>query len=100
MLLERPAAGDVEELQPAADAEHRHVALERGAAEGDLEPVAFGVETRRHRVVLGAVERRVDVGAAAQHQPVEQVEQLVGALGARLVHRQEERQPAGLRDGA
>ncbi len=47
MLDERAAACDVEQLHPAADAQHRHVALERPPGEGELEPVALGPDPDR-----------------------------------------------------
>ena len=43
VLHERAAERDVEDLHAAADAEHRHLALERAAHERDLERVALGV---------------------------------------------------------
>ena len=100
VLVERAAAGDVEQLHPAADAEHRQVALERAAREGELEAVALGPGALRVRVGLGAVAGRVDVRAAGEDEPVEQVEQLLGRLGDLVVGRQDQRQPARLGDAA
>ena len=42
VLLERPAAGHVEHLHPAADAQHGHVTLERAVGQRELEAVALG----------------------------------------------------------
>ena len=42
VLAQRAAEGDVEQLHPAADAEHRHVALDRAAGQRELGPVALG----------------------------------------------------------
>ena len=36
MLAKGPAEGDVDQLHAAADAEHRHVALDRPAGQGKL----------------------------------------------------------------
>ncbi len=51
-------------------------------------PLVCGMRSR-------AVGARIDVGAAGEHQPVEQVEQLVGALEHGVVGRQQQRQTAG-----
>ena len=88
VLEQRAAVGDVDELHPAADPEHRQVALDRGAHERDLEAVALGHRVERLGMGLLAIARRVDVGAAGQHQPVEQVERFVGLLEQQLVGRQ------------
>ena len=92
VLVERAAAGDVEHLHPAADAEQRHVALERAPRQRELEAVALGPGALRLGVRLGAVAGRVDVGAAGEDQPVEQVEQPVGIGLGGVVGRQQQRQ--------
>ena len=56
VLHERAAAGDVDQLHAAADAEHRQVALDRGARERDLEGVALG--HRADRLGVRAAGRR------------------------------------------
>ena len=59
VLDQRPAAREVHQLHPAADAEQRQVGVQRRQPERDLERVAIG-----HIAV---------VGAAGQDQPVEQI---------------------------
>ena len=49
VLDEGAAEGDVQQLHAAADAEHRHLALERGAGQRDLEGVALGPGRRWSR---------------------------------------------------
>ena len=56
---------------PAADAEHRHVALDRAPCERELGAVALGHRVLGLRMTLGAVGRRVDVVAAGEDQPVD-----------------------------
>ena len=68
VLDQRPAAGDVHQLHPAADAQQRQVGVQRGEPERDLELVT-------HRVL--AVVR-----AAGQDQPVQQVEDAGRASGS------------------
>ena len=99
VLQQRAAGGDVHDLHPAADAQQRQVALERAAGERDLEVVALGHRAAGLRVGLLPVGRGVDVGAAGEDQPVEQVEDRVGLVLERLVGRQHERDPAGALDG-
>ena len=94
VLIERPAAGDVEDLHPAADAEQRDPALERASRQRDLEVVTVGIGPDRLRMRLRAVALGVDVGAASQHQRVETVEQLAGLLGRAAVGRQHRDHPA------
>src|SRR6185437_6500566 len=74
MLQQGAAVGDVDQLHATADAEHRQVALDRGAHQGDFEAVALGDGVNSLRMGLLAIARRVDVGAAGEHQPVEQLE--------------------------
>ena len=91
VLVERPADRHVDQLHPAADPQHRHVALQRPPGQGQLEGVALGPGALRLRVRLGAVARRVDVGAARQEQRVDPVEQHVGIGDRDLVGRQHDR---------
>ena len=72
VLHQRAAAGDVDQLHAPADAEHRQVALDRRAGQRDLERVALGHRVDGLRVRPLAVAGRVDVGAAGEHQPVDQ----------------------------
>ena len=55
VLDEVAAAGDVQHLRAAADREHGHVALERGAQERQLGPVALRTRARRLGVCVLAV---------------------------------------------
>ena len=80
---------------PAADPEHRHVALQRPPRQRELEAVALGPGAPRLGVRLGAVAGGVDVGAAGEQQRVDPVEQEVGVVDRGLVGRQHDRQPAG-----
>ena len=77
VLVQRPAERNVEQLHPATDAEHGHVALERASDERDLRLIPFRHRALRLRVRLGPVRGRVDVGATREDQSVEPVEHLV-----------------------
>ena len=82
VLVQRAAEGDVDQLQAAADAEHRHAAALRAGEQGELPRVAVGARRVGRRVALGAVELGLHVEAAREDQPVEPVEHdLRGALG-------------------
>ncbi len=98
VLAERPAAGDVEDLHAAADAEQRHVALDRPPRQRELEAVALGPGAPGLGVRLGAVAGRVHVGAAGEHQRVEQLEHPVGLGLGRGVGRQQHGGAAGALD--
>ena len=66
------AQHDMQQLLPAADAQHRHVALQRPLRDGELERRAPVLG--HHRAVLRAavVVGRIDVeGPACHHQPVD-----------------------------
>ena len=91
VLVQRAAERDVQQLHAAADPEHRHLPLDGAAHERELERVALGHRVDGRRVELGAVAGRVDVGAADEHQPVDQVERLVGLLDERRVGREQQR---------
>ena len=87
VLVQRPAAGDVERLAAAADAQQRHPALERRARERELE----GVERRLGRPQLlvavgGAVRAGVQVRAAGEADAVEPADQRLEVRHARRQH--------------
>src|SRR5215217_8815869 len=72
VLEEGAAETDVEDLDSAADAEDRQIAVECLAQERELEGVAELADVVGRRVDVGvAVDRRIDVGAAAEEQTVE-----------------------------
>src|SRR5215211_4592940 len=95
MLHEVASARDVEDLTATADGEHRHVALEGGFEESKLGAIAFGPDSIGLGMLLGAVQLRVEVGAAREEEPVERVESLLDGL---LARRHEQRPPAGALD--
>ena len=76
-----PPQRDVDQLHAPADPQHRQVALDRRARERDLERVALGHRVDRLGVRLLAVGGGVDVGAAGEHQPVDQIQRLLRVLG-------------------
>ena len=78
VLLERAAKGDIEDLKPAADRQQRHVPVNRRASNRDLEGVAPLMDAGGVRTGLGAVERRIEVGPAGEHDGVDQVEHRAG----------------------
>src|SRR5271154_3126647 len=47
VLAQRAAAGDVDQLHPPADPQHREVTLDRRVHERDLEDVALGYRVHR-----------------------------------------------------
>ena len=99
VLIERPTAGDVEDLHPSADAEQRDPTLERPLSEGYLEAVTVGVGPDRFGMGLRALALGVDVGAASQDKRVETVQQLDPVLGGAAVGRQHRHHPAGAVNG-
>ncbi len=94
MLVERPAAGDVEDLHPAADAEQRDATLQRASRQRDLEAVAVRIGPDGLRMRLGAVALGIDVGAASQDQRVDAIEELVRILRGTAVGWQHRDHPA------
>src|SRR4051794_8275172 len=94
VLMQRPAARDVHDLHPAADAEQRQVALQRAPYEGDLERVAARVRLARQGMGQRTVGDGVDVGAAREHEPVETLERLVGIGDERVVGDEQQRRRA------
>ena len=95
VLVERPAAGDVEDLHPAADAEQRDASLQRASRQRDLESVAVRIGPDGLGVRLGAVALGIDVGAASQNQRIKAIEELIGVLGRAAVGWQHRDHPAG-----
>ena len=99
VLPERAAAGDVHDLHAAADAEEAGCrARARARASAISNASRSGRMPLGHRVGLGAVGGRVDVGAAGQDQAVQDVEDSSGSASAG-VGRQHQRDPAGGLDG-
>ena len=98
VLDQRAAEYDVQQLLAAADAEHRHVPVERLACNRPFEGGAR-VLGRDRRVPLGRAEqRRVDIeGAAGDDQAMD--EHQVVLRPVRLM-RQQHRQSARVADGA
>jgi hypothetical protein len=75
VLVQGAAAGDVEDLAATADREDRHVALERGADESELEGVERRLGGAELWVRRGAVRVGMEVRAARQADAVDAVEQ-------------------------
>ena len=71
VLVQRAAAGDVQHLQAAADAEQRQPAFERRRDERELGGVAGRAHAAGLRVRLRAERGRVDVPAARQDESVQ-----------------------------
>ena len=91
VLDQRPAEGDGEQLLPAADPQHRHVAFQCGARRRQLEirPPRLQRHLRMRRPA--APQRRIHVeGPAGHQQPVHLVQ--VGPGEVRMM-RQRDRQP-------
>ena len=95
VLHEVAAAGDVQELEAAADCERRHVTLERSLQERQLTRVTTRLRGVGLRVGIGPVARGIDVGATREHDPVERVERLLDVL---LGRRDDERATTGALD--
>ena len=93
--MRSPPTRDVQELEPAADRERRHVALERRAQERHLARVAPRLGRVGLRVGVGAVVRRVDVRTAREDDAVEGVERLLDVF---LGRRDDDGTPAGALD--
>ena len=99
VLDERAAEGDVEQLDPAADREHRAPVRARGIEQRDLGLVALDADVGDGRVARGAVAGGVHILAAGEEQGVRRVDDASGVVGA-LERRHEDREAAGLLDGA
>ena len=83
VLVQRPAAGDVERLRAAADREDRQAALQGELDQAQLEGVEAGLgRARARRGARRAVGRRVEVRAAGEADAVEAVEQRREVVGA------------------
>ena len=93
VLVERAARGHVQHLHAAADAEQRNVTLEGAVSQGQLEAVALGPGAARRGVRPSPVRARIHVRPASQHEPVDQIQQLVRRLRDDVVRRQQDGQP-------
>jgi hypothetical protein len=81
VLVQPPAVRDREQLEAAADREHRQVALEGARQQQELEVVAARLDDRLRMRRL-AVAGGVHIGPAGQDQPVETVQDVdVGSSG-------------------
>ena len=97
VLVQRAAAGDVEHLAAAADAQHGEAERVRAADDGELEGVEPRLDRAQLRVRLGVVGGRVDVGAARHADPRQLVDQRRHV--AVRERGQDDRHPAGVLDG-
>jgi hypothetical protein len=96
--VERPAEGDVHDLESSADAQGRHAQAISGDEQRDLEFVAVGLHAVQVRLVgCPPVSRGIDVAAADQHQAVEWLEQLLWVPV--LTGRDDRRAGAGASEG-
>ncbi len=98
VLDEIAAARDVEDLKAAADAEQRQPPLQRRAAERDLEIVASAARVGGAGIRGRAVARRVEVGTAAEQEPVDPVEDRSRVGGSARAGGQQQRHPSRLVD--
>ena len=98
VLLERAAERHVQQLHPAADPENRHVPLDCSLGDRQLRSVALGHGAVRRGMRVGAVRGGIDVVAAGEDQPVDQLEYLIGVLLELLVGGNHQRKPAGALD--
>ena len=97
VLHEIATRRDVEDLRPAADREHRHVARERGPQQRQLGAVALGDDAPRLGMRILPVELGVEIRAAGEDDGVERVERL---LDRRVERRDEQRPPTRALDRA
>jgi hypothetical protein len=80
ILHHRAAAGDVQNLHTAADAEDRQAARDRGGGKGELELVALGLGRGQQRVRLLPVSAGIDVAARGQQDRVKPPEHRLDRL--------------------
>lgn len=92
MLNKRASKGDIEYLDPAADAKYRKISFDRAVHQVELESIPFGADVICRRMDLGvAVKCWVDIGAATKDQPVDHIE---NRIGGPLLWRQDDGQTA------
>ena len=96
MLVQCSSVGNTHHLDPAADGESWHVSGFRGAHQRDLEAVPVLVDPACFLVSVLAEAVRLDVPTAADDQPVDSVEHLLGSVSN---PRQDDRNATGLVDG-
>ena len=89
VLMQLAAVEHVEDLHAAADRQHRQLAVERGPEQRELCLVPAPLDDRRLGMLLGAVQSRVEVGAAREDQTIDRVERLLD----RVVVRRDQQRP-------
>ncbi len=87
VLVQRAAASDVQHLEAAADGEERQTACDGDVRERGFEVVGPAIDAVHGRVRRFAVQRRVDVGAAGEHERVDTCEQRLRVAGVVDEHR-------------
>ncbi|GGB49489.1 hypothetical protein GCM10011505_33230 [Tistrella bauzanensis] len=81
MLDKTTAKCDIEQLFPAADAEHRHVAIEGCPHHAQFKGGATVLGGHGDMALAGAEQHRIDIeGAAGHHQPVQPRHHLGGEV--------------------
>ena len=83
VLPEGASERDVQELHPATDREHGHVALQRSVEERELGTIALLVDAERLAVCLLVVEIGIEIGTAREQQSVQRLQRLLHSVFAR-----------------
>ena len=99
VLVERAAAGDIENLDASADGERWQRLSFHGLEYHHLESVPLVAGRPRRPMAAGSVELGSDVGAPGEDDGVEPVEQLLGLFNAQALNRNENGEAAGGLDG-
>lgn len=100
VLDQGSSANNVQNLHPSTDRQHRQIAFDGRAGDGDLDVVVGRVDSVEVRVSRGrVVTRRIDVSASVQHQAVDPIEHLAHRLDQIDDRRKDERNAARAGDG-
>ncbi len=81
-----PAVGHVHQLHAAADAQHRKVAVERRAQQGQLPAIVGGSIGPSSGCGGEALERGIQIVPAREQQAVQAVHHLLGSIQVRWDH--------------
>ena len=74
------ALGDIQKLHPAADAEDRHPPLGDRAHQRAIEFLAASIQEADRGVEHETVVARIEIGAAAEHDPVQNIQHAAQVL--------------------